>query len=266
MWPYPASRPFYWYPPGHAAGNGFSFAAGALVGSAIWGGVDWFRNRVQINPLRYNNFNRTNISNTNWTHNPAHRGAVPYRDAGVAQRFGNQSNAGARETFRGQAEAGRRDLGNQAAANKLGQKGAAGPKAGNRTAGSKAAGSKAAGNKAAGGSKATATRNAAGERNAATSKTAANQRHAGNKQARSTPAGSRQAARTSASPGRPAGARSAGGARAASARAGGRGGRGGGGRRSDLTLKHDVTLLGYLDNGIGFCASAITAAASPMWA
>ena len=32
---------------------------------------------------------------------------------------------------------------------------------------------------------------------------------------------------------------------------GGRGG-GGGGRRSDIALKHDVRLLGYMDNGIGF--------------
>ena len=32
---------------------------------------------------------------------------------------------------------------------------------------------------------------------------------------------------------------------------GGRGG-GGGGRRSDLALKHDVVLLGHLDNGLGY--------------
>jgi hypothetical protein len=32
---------------------------------------------------------------------------------------------------------------------------------------------------------------------------------------------------------------------------GGRGG-GGGGRRSDIALKHDVVLLGYLDNGLGY--------------
>ena len=32
---------------------------------------------------------------------------------------------------------------------------------------------------------------------------------------------------------------------------GGRGG-GGGGRRSDIALKHDITLLGHLDNGLGF--------------
>jgi hypothetical protein len=32
----------------------------------------------------------------------------------------------------------------------------------------------------------------------------------------------------------------------------GGGGRGGGGRRSDIALKHDIALLGHLDNGIGF--------------
>ena len=32
---------------------------------------------------------------------------------------------------------------------------------------------------------------------------------------------------------------------------GGRGG-GGGGRRSDIALKHDVVLLGHLDNGLGY--------------
>jgi hypothetical protein len=32
----------------------------------------------------------------------------------------------------------------------------------------------------------------------------------------------------------------------------GGGGGGGGGRRSDIALKHDVVLLGHLDNGVGF--------------
>ena len=33
---------------------------------------------------------------------------------------------------------------------------------------------------------------------------------------------------------------------------GGGGGGGGGGRRSDINAKHDITLLGRLDNGLGF--------------
>src|SRR5262249_41920118 len=64
-WPYPEYEPFYWYPPGYAAGNVFSFGAGVVAGAAIWGSVDWLRNRVQINPVRYNNFNRANITNRN---------------------------------------------------------------------------------------------------------------------------------------------------------------------------------------------------------
>jgi len=32
---------------------------------------------------------------------------------------------------------------------------------------------------------------------------------------------------------------------------GGGGGRGGGGRRSDINFKHDIVLLGHLDNGLG---------------
>ena len=32
----------------------------------------------------------------------------------------------------------------------------------------------------------------------------------------------------------------------------GGGGRGGGGRRSDIALKHDIVLLGHLENGLGF--------------
>jgi hypothetical protein len=122
-WPYSNYPPYSWYPPGYVAGNVLSFAGGVIVGSAIWGNINWGRNSVQINPLRYNNFNRTNIANVgngNWTHNPAHRGAVPYRDAGVAQRFGQQGQSTARETFRGQTDAGRGEFG------KLGAAGAAG--------------------------------------------------------------------------------------------------------------------------------------------
>jgi hypothetical protein len=87
-WPYPEYAPFYWYPPGWVGRGVFAFAAGVAVGTAIWGSIDWWRNRVHINPNRYNSFNRTNIVNRNWAHNPAHRGSVPYRDRNVAQQYG----------------------------------------------------------------------------------------------------------------------------------------------------------------------------------
>jgi hypothetical protein len=47
------------------------------------------------------------------------------------------------------------------------------------------------------------------------------------------------------------GARMGGGGGGRGGGGGGRGG-GGGGRRSDIALKHDITLLGHLDNGLGF--------------
>jgi len=109
-WPYPAHEPFYWYPAGFTGGGVLSFAAGVAVGAAIWGHVDWWRGRVDINVDRYNRFNRTNIVDNAWRHDTRHRGNVPYRDAKVAQRFGDAKRTAAREAYRGKAVAGSRDL------------------------------------------------------------------------------------------------------------------------------------------------------------
>ena len=85
-WPYPAYPPYYYYPPGYVAGGALlGFTAGVIVGGALWGNCNWGGGDVNVNVNRYNNFNRTNISNGNWNHNAEHRGAVPYRDKGVAQ-------------------------------------------------------------------------------------------------------------------------------------------------------------------------------------
>ena len=46
-------------------------------------------------------------------------------------------------------------------------------------------------------------------------------------------------------------------------RGGGGGFRGGGGRRSDIRLKHDIHLLGYLDNGLGFYRFAYNGSDKP---
>jgi hypothetical protein len=82
-WPYPAYPPYAYYPPGYVAGGALlGFAAGVIVGGALWGGCNWGRGDVNVNVNRYNNFNRTNISNGNWNHAAQHRGAVPYRDQG----------------------------------------------------------------------------------------------------------------------------------------------------------------------------------------
>src|SRR5262249_34045489 len=113
-------QPFYWYPPGFAAGNVFSFAAGVAVGAAIWGNIDWGRRNVSVDVNRFNQFNRTNIASNVWNHNPAHRGAVPYRDSALTQKFGNATRDAARESFRDRADAGRRDLSNPSAKDRAG--------------------------------------------------------------------------------------------------------------------------------------------------
>src|SRR6266566_3037910 len=93
-WPYPAYPPYYYYPPGYVAGGALlGFTAGVIVGGALWGNANWRGSDVNVNVNRYNNFNRTNISNGNWNHNASHRGAVPYRDQGVAKQYGRTPSA-----------------------------------------------------------------------------------------------------------------------------------------------------------------------------
>jgi hypothetical protein len=109
-WPYPAYPPYYYpYPPGAAF---FSFTAGVIVGSALWGGCNWGRGDVNINVNRYNSFNKTNINNANWSHNAEHRRGVGYRDQASRDKFGGGQRAGvdSREQFRGRAEQGRQDI------------------------------------------------------------------------------------------------------------------------------------------------------------
>jgi len=101
-WSYPDYPPFYWSPPGFVASNIVSFASGVAVGAAIWGGCDWWNHNVIINVNRFNAFNRTNVNVANniWTHNPAHRGDVPYRNAAVAERFGRDNTTAMRDELR----------------------------------------------------------------------------------------------------------------------------------------------------------------------
>jgi hypothetical protein len=99
-WDYPDYQPFYWYPPGYVAAGVIGFGAAVAVGAAIWGGSNWWNRNVYVNVNRYNQFNRTNIRTNTWAHNPAHRGGVAYRDAGVARRFGSGNTPAAREALR----------------------------------------------------------------------------------------------------------------------------------------------------------------------
>jgi hypothetical protein len=112
-WWYAAPPPYYYYPPGYVAGSAFWFATGVAVGAAIWGNIGWGGNNVNINVNKYNNFNKTNISNGNWNHNADHRGGVGYRDNATANKYnrgGDRQAAQSRDQFRGRAEQGRSEL------------------------------------------------------------------------------------------------------------------------------------------------------------
>ncbi len=112
-WPYPMYQPFYWYPPGYVAATSMvSFGVGLAVGSAIWGGCNWRRGDVDINVNKYNNFNRTNIKNSTWKHDGAHRKGVSYGNEKLQDRYGGRQNRNAqsRNSFRGRAEKGRQRI------------------------------------------------------------------------------------------------------------------------------------------------------------
>lgn len=112
-WPYPAYTPYYWYPPGYtAAASFFSFTVGVAIGSALWGNCNWGGGDIDIDVNRYNNFNRTNISNREWNHDSTHRKGVQYRDNATQQKFNRSGKQGAdsREQFRGRADAERKNL------------------------------------------------------------------------------------------------------------------------------------------------------------
>ena len=269
-WPYADYPPYYFgYPSYIGAGiiaAGIAFGAGYAIsrwGNYWGGGANWRNNNFFIN--------RSNNIGNNWQHNPAHRQGVRYTNANVQQRFGNNSlqagrdermdfrgrggeqvlrpNAGDRQADRGErAGAGDRggdrvgNAGNRAgdrAANRGGDRQGGGNRAG---AGNRPAAADRAGNRGGGGG---GRNNALGN---VSSGRAANIQSARGRQ-------SFASARSAGFGGGGGGARVAagggGGFRGGGGGGGGRGG-GGGGRRSDLALKHDVVLLGYLANGLGY--------------
>jgi hypothetical protein len=108
VYPYP---PIAYPPPGYyAAGMAISFGVGVAMGAFWSGGAGWGcgwggNNNVYINHNNnfVNNSNRQNINNanrgnrvstqpargnSNWQHNPQHRGGAPYSDRSTANRFG----------------------------------------------------------------------------------------------------------------------------------------------------------------------------------
>jgi hypothetical protein len=110
-WPYPSYPPYSYYPPGYVAGSAFWFASSVAVGAALWGNCNWGRNQVDINVNRFNQFNRSNISNSSWQHNVEHRKGVPYSDRRVSDQYRKTApDVASREEYRGRAEDARKEL------------------------------------------------------------------------------------------------------------------------------------------------------------
>jgi len=279
-WPYPdyPAYPYYWPAPGYIAGGviatGIAFGAGYALGrwaTGGWGGgMNWNNNNININR------NVNNIGNNNWTHNPAHRQGVRYNNSNVAAKFGGDraniaGGAQNRMDFRGRS--GQQVLqpgAGNAGANRPG--GGAGPGGGNAGANRPGGGGGAAANRPSGGGGANrpsgggnrpsgggANRPGGGGGGAAAARPAP--RPSGGGGAMSNISSGRvanaQSARGAASLGGGGGGPRGGGGGGAAMRGGGGGGGGargggGGGRRSDIRLKHDIILLGRLDNGLGF--------------
>jgi hypothetical protein len=230
-WQYPAYPPYYFPAPGYIAAGivatGIAFGAGYALGRWATGGYRWGGGfnwgHANINVNRTVNINNVNVRNNSWTHNPAHRQGVRYTNVNVAQKYGGNRNVTSvqnRADFRGREGAGNRaDVGNRGDRN-------LGGGAGNRPN----AGNNAAGNRPGGGDRAAVNRTA-------------------NNNALGNISSGRVANRDSS---RGAASFAGGGVHGGGGmRSGGGGGGRGGGRRSDMRLKHDVALLGRLDNSIG---------------
>ena len=255
-WPYSDYPPYYFPPPAYLGpgliGTGIAFGAGYLLGrwtsgGNFWGGgINWNNNNINIDrPI--------NGVGNNWRPQVDHRQAVGNR-GGRQQGLNFRGSNGQQVLNPG---GGRGNLGNQ----NLGGNRA---NAGNRVN---------AGNRPSGGNRQNAgnrgNRNTASTRPSGGSRNARKTTGGGQRSARAGNMNSRN--RVSAGPQRGGGGgmRAQGGGRlyASGAMRGGggggfrgggsggfRGGGGGGGRgrRSDIRLKHDIMLIGHLDNGLGF--------------
>ncbi len=252
-WPYPAYPPYYWPAPGYVAAGvlatGVAFGAGYALGRWVSGGNYWGGSFNWTN----NNINIDRNGNRNWVHNSVHRQGVRYSNANVAQKFGGNRISGSaqnRMDFRGR---GGQQVLQAGAGAALGA--SAGAALGTTLGGTRGA----AGARPSTGDLKPSGRPSGGERPSA-KRTAVASRGPSNNAFGNISSGRRaniQAARGRASLGS-GGPRvsSGGGISRGAGRAIGRGGGFGGGfarggRRSDVRLKHDISLLGRLDNGIG---------------
>jgi len=136
-----AYPPIAYPPPGYyAAGMAISFGVGVAMG-AMWSGgwccgCGWGNNNVTINNNNnfVNNSNRQNINNanrgnrpsnqpargnSNWQHNPQHRGGAPYSDRQLANKYGGTARG---DTMQNRQANARQNVGRQQQAGNFGNR------------------------------------------------------------------------------------------------------------------------------------------------
>jgi hypothetical protein len=105
-WWWPAYPPVFWRPwPGYfmgpGLGVGYVWGPGIAVGAGFFfGAFDWPHR--QVNVVTVNNYYYNNNVTRTWTHDPAHRRGVPYREATLRQQYGRSTaSPPVRQDFRG---------------------------------------------------------------------------------------------------------------------------------------------------------------------
>ncbi|NMG67129.1 DUF3300 domain-containing protein [Azoarcus indigens] len=96
-WWWPAFPPYHFAPPPRYGMSlqfygGIGFGVGVFITDALWSHSDWHRRYVLIDVPRYNRLYRAHplppaYDRRPWTHDPAHRGGVAYRDLKERDRF-----------------------------------------------------------------------------------------------------------------------------------------------------------------------------------
>jgi hypothetical protein len=76
VWPYPAWRPFYWYPPGYVAVGIIGFGAPCIVGSAIWATYSWRSRTVVVDVHKFDKFHHTKLASLGATQAWKHKSAT----------------------------------------------------------------------------------------------------------------------------------------------------------------------------------------------
>jgi hypothetical protein len=235
-WPYSDDPPYYFQPPDYIPagiiGTGIVFGSGYLLGrwtsgGNYWGGgIHWGGGNIDIN--RPIDPNRPRVAH--WQHDPTHRRGIRYNNPNVSQRFG-AGNARTRREIRHTANT---------AADRLPAK---------RPQNVANRGERKSRPAKAGAARSAAVKGRRPARHPSHAAARARQgRHARRVHPRSRPPSFASIGRRRAGFG--GGRRFAGGG----FRGGGFRGGGfrGGGRRSDIRLKSDIVLLGYLNNGLGY--------------